>query len=164
MSAPRNVLFLCSYNSARSIMAEAILNKEGGRFFRAFSAGSRPKGIVNPFALRTLTRYGYPTHLLNSKSWDEFALPTAPRMDFVLTVCGSAGAEICPIWPGHPTTAHWGIPDPAAMEGSDDEKQAAFSKAFNQLKTRIEAFLALPFDRLDNVEILTRLRAIRQLS
>jgi arsenate reductase len=142
MSAPRNVL----------------------RNFRAFSAGSHPKGEVHPFALRTLTKGGYPTHMLHSKSWDEFSAPNAPKMDFVLTVCGAVAGEICPIWPGHPTTAHWGIPDPAGMDGADKDKQAAFSKAFNQLKTRIDAFIALPFDTLDKGEILARLRAIRQLN
>ena len=164
MSAPRNVLFLCTGNSSRSIMAEAILNQDGGRNFRAFSAGSEPKGAVNPFALRTLTRFGYATHLLYSKSWDAFADPGAPPMDFVLTVCGNTAAKIPPLWPGHPTAAHWGMPDPAAVEGSEKDKQAAFSKAFTQLKTRIDAFIALPFDKLDNAEILARLRAIRQLS
>ena len=164
MTITRNVLFLCTGNSARSIMAEAILNQDGGRKFRAYSAGSQPKGAVNPFALRTLTRFGYATHMLSSKPWDGFATPNAPKMDFVFTVCGKVASEVCPIWPGQPMAAHWGIQDPAAVEGSDKEKQAAFLKAFDQLKARISAFLALPFDRLDPADLLIRLRAIRQLS
>ena len=114
--------------------------------------------------LKILDKFGYPGHMLHSKSWAEYALPDAPRMDYVLSVCGAAAGEICPIWPGFPTTAHWGIPDPAAVQGTAKEKDAAFAKAFNQLKTRVVALLALPFDHLDNGEILARLRAIRQLS
>jgi arsenate reductase len=139
-----NVLFLCTGNSARSIMAESILRKDGAGRFKAFSAGSQPKGAVNPFALKVLAALNYPTDNMRSKSWDEFAGPDAPEMDFVFTVCDSAAGETCPFWPGQPMTAHWGIEDPAAVEGTDIEKEAAFVTAARYLKNRITAFTNLP--------------------
>ena len=129
------MLFLCTGNSARSILAESILRKDGAAHFSAYSAGSHPKGAVNPFALNVLEGYDYPTGGLRSKSWDEFAAPDAPVMDFVFTVCDDAAGEVCPVWPGHPMTAHWGIDDPAAVDGSDLEKQTAFVQAFRYLRT-----------------------------
>ena len=157
---PYHVLFLCTGNTARSIMAEAILRKEGAGRFRAFSAGSRPKGTVNPFALKVLAEEGYPTDGLRSKSWEEFAGPDAPVMNFVFTVCDSAAGEACPVWPGHPATAHWGIDDPAAVEGTEIEKERAFVQAAKYLKNRISAFLALPMASLDQVALAGRLRKI----
>ena len=154
---PYNVLFLCTGNSARSILAEAFLNQEGKGRFRAFSAGSFPKGAVNPVALALLRQLGYPTDGLRSKSWDEFALPGAPQMDFVFTVCDQAAGEICPIWPGRPVSAHWGIPDPAAVEGTDAEKMQAFREALRMLSNRIGVFIELPFDKLDRIKLKTRL-------
>ena len=139
-----NVLFLCTGNSARSILAESILRKEGARRFKAFSAGSHAKGVVNPFALKVLESYNYPTEGLRSKSWDEFAAPSAPIMDFVFTVCDTAAAETCPIWPGQPMTAHWGIEDPAAVDGTDIQKEGAFVLAARYLKNRISIFASLP--------------------
>lgn len=158
-----NVLFLCTGNTARSILAEAILRHEGAGRFRAFSAGSQPKGVVNPLALKVLERLDYPTDGLRSKSWAEFAAPDAPRMDFVFTVCDNAAEEVCPIWPGQPMTAHWGIADPAAVEGTAIERQAAFSSAFRQLKNRITAFTQLPLDKLDRISLSGRLREIGRL-
>ncbi|MCX7899040.1 MAG: arsenate reductase ArsC, partial [Methylocystis sp.] len=137
-----NVLFLCTGNSARSIMAEALLRQRGQGRFNVFSAGSRPKGEVNPYALRTLAEMGLPTDGYRSKSWDEFAAPGAPQLDFVFTVCDSAAGEVCPVWPGQPMTAHWGIEDPAAVEGSEVEKLRAFSTAFRYLRNRIDQFCA----------------------
>jgi len=157
-----NVLFLCTGNTARSILAEAILAKDGGGRFRAFSAGSQPKGIVNPFALRVLGSAGYPTDGLRSKSWQEFAASGVPAMDFVFTVCDSAAGEACPVWPGQPMTAHWGIEDPAAVEGTDIEKEAAFVAAFRYLKNRISVFTALPVASLDRLTLQARLDAIGQ--
>jgi arsenate reductase (thioredoxin) len=154
-----NVMFLCTGNTARSIMAEAILRRDGAAHFRAFSAGSQPKGEVNPFALKTLESYDYPTHGLRSKSWDELSGPDAPVMDFVFTVCDNA-AETCPIWPGHPMTAHWGIDDPAAVTGSDIEKEKAFVQAFKYLKTRISLFLSLPLTSIDKMALGAKLRDI----
>lgn len=139
-----NVLFLCTGNTARSILAESILRKDGAGRFNAFSAGSQPKGAVNPFALKTLAAHGYPTEGLRSKSWAEFAGPDAPQMDFVFTVCDNAAGEACPVWPGRPATGHWGVEDPAAVEGSDSEKERAFNLAFRILRDRISEFLALP--------------------
>jgi protein-tyrosine-phosphatase/N-acetylglutamate synthase-like GNAT family acetyltransferase len=155
-----NVLFLCTGNSARSILAESILTKEGKGRFRAFSAGSQPKGEVNPFALKVLDALGYPIEGFRSKSWDEFAVPGAPKMDFIFTVCDSAAGEACPVWPGQPVTAHWGIEDPAAVEGSDIEKETAFSLAARYMKNRIVAFLNLPLDSIDHLWLKTQLQAI----
>ncbi|MBA4790200.1 MAG: arsenate reductase ArsC [Rhizobiales bacterium] len=158
-----NVLFLCTGNSARSILAESILAKDGGGRFRAFSAGSTPRGEVNPFALQTLKAFGYPADGFRSKSWLEFAEPGAPVMDFVFTVCDNAAGEACPIWPGQPMTAHWGIEDPAAVDGADIAKEAAFNAAFRYLKNRISVFAALPVTKLDRVALGTKLREIGRL-
>jgi arsenate reductase len=155
-----NVLFLCTGNSARSILAEAILNKIGGGRFRAYSAGSQPKGAVNPYALELLGTQRLDLSGLRSKSWDEFASPGAPLLDFVFTVCDNAAGEVCPIWPGQPMTAHWGIPDPAAVEGSDAHKRKAFLLAFTSLRRRIELFTSLPFARLDALAIKREIDAI----
>jgi arsenate reductase len=141
-------------------MAESILNKDGAERFSAFSAGSHPKGAVNPFALRVLASFGYPSERFTSKSWDQFAEPGAPRFDFVFTVCDNAAGEACPIWPGQPMTAHWGIEDPAAVEGSDIQKEAAFVQAFRYLRNRISLFVNLPLGSLDRMTLGTRLREI----
>jgi arsenate reductase (thioredoxin) len=156
----RNVLFLCTGNSARSILAEAILNHLGAGRFRAFSAGSLPAGRVNPHAIALLERNGLPAAGLRSKSWDEFAAPDAPAMDYIFTVCDNAAGEICPIWPGHPVTAHWGIEDPAAVRGDPEQVQRAFGKAFAALSARIGAFVALPIDHLDPGALQRRLDRI----
>ncbi len=164
MSEPKfNVLFLCIGNSARSILAESILRKEGAGRFRAFSAGSHPKGTVNPFAFKVLNAYGYPMDGFRSKSWDEFAAPGTPIMDFVFTVCDTAAAETCPMWPGQPMTAHWGIEDPAAVEGSDIEKERAFNTAFRYLKNRISIFTSLPIRSLDKLTLNATLREIGRM-
>jgi protein-tyrosine-phosphatase len=155
-----NVLFLCTGNSARSILAESILREDGAERFDAFSAGSHPKGAVNPFAFKVLEAYGYPTDGFRSKGWDEFAVPGAPVMDFVFTVCDSAAGEVCPIWPGQPMTAHWGIEDPAAVEGTDIEKERAFNKALQYLKNRISLFASLPIRSLDKLSLSAKLREI----
>jgi arsenate reductase len=155
-----NVLFLCTGNSARSILAEAILRKDGRGHFRAFSDGSQPKGAVNPFAIRVLQKLDYPTDDLRSKSWGEFAAATAPPMDFAFTVCDNAAGESCPIWPGQPMSAHWGIEDPAEVDGTDLEKEAAFVAAFRYLKNRIGAFTSLPLKSIDRLSLDTRLREI----
>jgi len=155
-----NVLFLCTGNSARSIIAESILRKEGSGRFRSFSAGSQPRGSVNPFAIKVLARGEYPTDDLRSKSWLEFARDDAPVMDFVFTVCDDAAGETCPVWPGQPMTAHWGIEDPAAVEGTDLEKEAAFVKALRYLKNRIVAFTNLPLSSIDKLSLNTKLREI----
>ncbi|MFB6462317.1 arsenate reductase ArsC [Bradyrhizobium tunisiense] len=155
-----NVLFLCTGNSARSILAESILREDGAGRFRAFSAGSTPKGMVHPLALRTLQTMDYPIDGMRSKSWLEFAAADAPVMDFVFTVCDNAAGESCPIWPGQPMTAHWGIEDPAAAEGSDLDKQFAFTTAFRHLKNRIDAFASLPLRSIDKLSLGTRLREI----
>jgi len=155
-----NVLFLCTGNTARSILAESILRKDGRRHFRAFSAGSQPKGTVNPLAIKVLGSLDYPTDGLRSKSWTEFAQPGAPAMDFVFTVCDSAAGEACPIWPGQPMTAHWGIDDPAAVVGTDIQKEAAFVEAFRYLKNRIATFTSLPLESIDRLSLGTRLRDI----
>ena len=144
-----NVLFLCTGNSARSILAESILAKDGAEHFRAFSAGSQPKGEVNPLAIETLRKMGYPVDGVRSKSWDEFERPDAPKMDFVITVCDNAAGEVCPIWPGRPIRAHWGIEDPAAATGTHIEKLAAFTTAFRYLKNRVSLFAALPIAKLE---------------
>jgi arsenate reductase (thioredoxin) len=155
-----NVLFLCTGNTARSILAEGILRHDGAGRFNAFSAGSQPKGVVNPYALETLAGYGYPTDGFRSKSWDAFAAPGAPVMDFVFTVCDNAAGEACPIWPGQPMTAHWGIEDPAAMEGSDLDKKRAFNLAFRYMKNRVSLLLATPIARLDRLALSRTLREI----
>jgi arsenate reductase (thioredoxin) len=155
-----NVLFLCTGNSARSILAESILRKEGRNHFRAFSAGSQPKGKVNPLAIKVLQSLDYPTDDLRSKSWEEFASPVAPVMDFVFTVCDNAAGESCPLWPGQPLTAHWGIEDPAEAEGSDLAKEAAFVGALRYLRNRIAIFTNLPLQSIDRLSLGTRLRDI----
>ena len=156
------VLFLCTGNSARSILAECILNREGRGRFQAFSAGSHPKGQVHPFALDLLKKMNHPTAGLRSKSWDEFAAPTAPHLNFVFTVCDNAADEVCPIWPGQPMTAHWGVPDPAAAEGSDAERHLAFADAYRMLSNRISVFASLPLHSLDRLTLQRRLQEIGQ--
>jgi arsenate reductase len=148
-----NVLFLCTGNSARSIMAEAILAKDGAGRFNAYSAGSHPKGRVHPLALKVIEDFGYPTAGARSKAWDEFAQPGAPTLDFVFTVCDNAAGEVCPVWPGQPVTAHWGIEDPAAAVGNELERERAFVTAFRYLKNRIGAFAALPLAKLDRIAL-----------
>lgn len=160
MSRTYNVLFLCTGNSARSILAESILRKDGADHFRSFSGGSTPKGAVHPMALRVLTEADYPIEGMRSKSWQEFAVADAPSMDFVFTVCDNAAGEACPIWPGQPMTAHWGIEDPAAVEGTDLEKRAAFQSAFRYMKNRIAAFISLPLSSIDKLSLGTKLRDI----
>ena len=155
-----NVLFLCTGNSARSIMAEAILNRDGRGRFKAFSAGSHPKGKINPYALDLLRKFNYDVSTLHSKSWAEFAKPGAPELDFVFTVCDNAAGEACPLWPGQPITAHWGIPDPAVAQGTDAEIALAFKDAYRMLNRRIELFLALPIEKLDRLVLTTRLKEI----
>lgn len=155
-----NVLFLCTGNSARSILAESILQKDGAGRFRAFSAGSQPKGAVNPFALKVLGSFDYPVDGFRSKSWEEFAQPGAPVMDFVFTVCDKAAGESCPVWPGQPMTAHWGIEDPASVEGPNIEKEKAFVAAFRYMRNRISVFTALPVASLDKAALGTKLREI----
>ena len=155
-----NVLFLCTGNSARSILAEAILNKLGKGKFRGFSAGSHPKGQVHPIALALLRQLDFPTETLRSKSWDEFAAPNPLHLDFVFTVCDNAAGEACPYWAGQPMTAHWGIPDPAAAEGSDTDKSLAFREAFRSMETRIKLFLSLPLASIDGMRLKERLDAI----
>ena len=159
-SRPYNVLFLCTGNSARSILAESLLNHWGGGRFKAFSAGSFPKGQVHPLALELLTRMKLPTEGLRSKSWDEYAAPGAPSLDFIFTVCDNAAGEVCPVWPGKPITAHWGIADPAAAEGPDADKAFAFRKAFRELETRIKLFVQLPIASLEQMTLKEKLRAI----
>ncbi len=161
--SPYNVLFLCTGNSARSILSEAILNARDPARFRAFSAGSHPTGRVNPFAIDLLRRMGMQTKDLRSKSWDEFAAPGAPPLDFVFTVCDNAAGEACPVWPGRPVTAHWGIEDPAAAEGNELEREAAFVTAFRFMKNRIAAFTSLPLASIDAMALGTRLREIGRL-
>lgn len=155
-----NVLFLCTGNSARSILAEAILNQLGRGRFRAYSAGSYPRGQVHPRTLEVLARLRFPTEGLRSKSWNEFAQDGAVPLDFVFTVCDNAAGEVCPVWPGQPTTAHWGLPDPAAVEGSEAEQALAFSEAFRQLDRRISIFVNLPLTKLDRLTLQGRLDAI----
>jgi protein-tyrosine-phosphatase len=155
-----NVLFLCTGNSARSIIAECVLNRLGAGRFRAYSAGSFPKGAVHPYALELLSRAGYPTNGLRSKSWDEFAAPGAPPLDFVFTVCDRAAQEACPIWPGQPMTAHWGLPDPAAAEGKEAERRLAFADTLRALTNRISVFVSLPIASLDRLSLQRRLTEI----
>jgi arsenate reductase len=155
-----NVLFLCTGNSARSIMAEALVTvKSKGRFI-GYSAGSHPAGSVNPLAIEMIKPTGYPLDKLRSKNWDEFALPDAPQMDFIITVCDNAAGEVCPLWPGRPATAHWGFPDPAAVEGTMEEKRAAFSRVYHGIDRRIQLLLALRVETLDSLSLQTRLREI----
>lgn len=160
MKPPFNVLFLCTGNSARSILAEAILNQKGKPNFRAFSAGSHPTGRVNPQAIRLLESAGFETSGLRSKSWDEFAAADTPKLHFVFTVCDNAAHEVCPVWPGQPITAHWGVPDPAAVSGPEEQVQRAFRDAFVTLDRRIGLFLNLPLSSLDTLAITSRLKEI----
>ena len=157
---PLNVLFLCTGNSARSILAEQLVNHWGRGKFRGFSAGSHPKGQVHPIAIDLMKQMRLPTEGLRSKSWDEFAAPGAPPLDFVFTVCDNAAGEVCPIWPGQPMTAHWGVEDPAAVQGADTQKWLAFRQAFKQLEARIKAFTSLPIQTLDRIKLKERLDAI----
>jgi arsenate reductase len=159
-SSSHNVLFICTGNSARSIMAEALLNWMGQGRFKAYSAGSHPAGVVNPSTLVTLKELHLPTDGLRSKDWDEFARPDAPQLDFVITVCDQAAGEACPVWPGHPITAHWGVPDPAAFDGPEDRKAKVFLDTALALRKRIELMLALPLDRLDHVAIRREVKGI----
>jgi len=155
-----NVLFLCTGNSARSIMAEALVTTMSKGRFKGFSAGSTPGGKVNPFAIEMVNRTGYPVDNLRSKSWDEFGKPDAPHMDFIITVCDNAAGEVCPHWPGHPATAHWGFEDPAAFEGTDEEKRAVFEKVYRQILGRINTFLSLPLHLLEKHAIQQEIRKI----
>jgi arsenate reductase len=157
-----NVLFLCTGNSARSIMAEAVLNMLGAGRFRAFSAGSHPSGAVQPLAAELAQSMGYPAEKMRSKSWDEFAVDGAPEMDMVITVCDNAAGEACPVWLGHPALAHWGVPDPAAVEGDEDTRRRAFVAAYATLRRRIELLLALPMEKLDRLTAQASLREIGQ--
>jgi len=160
--APKNVLFLCTGNSARSILAEAILNRDGAGRFNAYSAGSQPKGSVHPYAIDLLKQTNFITDDLRSKSWSEFADPGAPVMDFVFTVCDQAAAESCPVWPGQPMTAHWGVPDPATVEGTEAERRYAFADTFRMLNSRISIFLSLPLASLDQLSLQRQLDRIGQ--
>lgn len=160
VSDPYNVLFLCTGNSARSILAEAILNGESRGRFKAYSAGSHPKGQVHPMALQTLAEMGFMNEGFRSKNWEEFAAPGAPQLNFVFTVCDNAAGEVCPIWPGQPMTAHWGIEDPAAVEGDLEHQRRAFRDAFFFLQRRIGLFLALPLGSIDELSLQTKLREI----
>ncbi len=155
-----NILFLCTGNSARSIMAEALATTLSNGKFIGYSAGSHPGGQVNPFAIAKVEKTGYPTDKLRSKSWDEFAKEGAPHMDFVITVCDNAAGEVCPIWPGHPITAHWSFEDPAAVVGTDEEKQVVFDKVFRQMAMRMQSFVNLPFELLDKEAIQKEVRKI----
>lgn len=163
LDRPFNVLFLCTGNSARSILAESILRKDGRGYFNAFSAGSQPQGTVNPIAINVLRGMDYPVDNLRSKGWHELAGPDAPVMDFVFTVCDNAAGEACPIWPGQPMTAHWGIGDPAAVGGTDLQREAAFVDAFRYLQDRIRIFTSLPFSSIDSLLLSTRLRDIGRI-
>jgi arsenate reductase len=155
-----NVLFLCTGNSARSVMAEVLLNTLGKGRFKAYSAGSHPAGQVNPFTLELLRGNGLAVDELRSKSWDEFAAPGAPKMDFVITVCDNAAGEVCPIWPGQPVSAHWGFADPAAFQGPDEEKRRLFRQIYQQIGSRIRLFLSLPVEKLDRLSLQQRLKDI----
>jgi arsenate reductase (thioredoxin) len=161
---PYAVLFLCTGNSARSILAESILNRIGRGRFKGYSAGSTPTGTVNPHAVKLLQSLGYPTEGLRSKSWDEFAAPDAPTLDFIVTVCDNAAGEVCPIWPGRPVRAHWGVPDPAAAEGNEAEIALAFADAYRVLRNRIELFVGLPLDKLDALSLKRRMDDIGETS
>lgn len=158
MPKPYNVLILCTGNSARSSIGEALFNTMGAGRFKAYSAGSHPTGRVNPFAIEQVRALGYPVENLRSKSWDEFAAPGAPQLDFVITVCDNAAGETCPLWPGQPITAHWGFPDPAAVKGTDDEKRAAFALTLRQMRNRVQLFISLPLETLDSMAIENKMR------
>lgn len=160
---PYNVLFLCTGNSARSILAEALLNRVGAPHFRAYSAGSQPKGQVHPHAIQLLQSMDFDTQGFRSKSWDEFAQPGAPEFDFVFTVCDNAASEVCPVWPGQPMTAHWGVPDPAAAEGSDGVVAQAFADTYRMLRNRITAFTSLPLASIDRMSLQKRIDAIGKM-
>jgi arsenate reductase len=162
MSKPYNILVLCTGNSARSILGEALFNTMGAGRFKAYSAGSHPTGKVNPFAIEQVVALGYSTENLRSKSWDEFAQSGAPELDFVVTVCDKAAGEMCPLWPGQPVTAHWGFPDPTAVVGTEEEKRAAFAQTLRQMRNRVQLFLSLPLETLDRMAIEKRVRAIGQ--
>ena len=162
MAKVYNILVLCTGNSARSILGEALFNTLGGGRVKAYSAGSHPTGRVNPFAIEQVCTLGYPVEELRSKSWDEFAVAGAPALDFVITVCDKAAGEICPLWPGRPVTAHWGFPDPAAAEGTDDEKRAIFANTMRQMRNRVQLFLSLPLESLDRLTVEKQMRAIGQ--
>jgi arsenate reductase len=162
MPKPYNILILCTGNSARSILAEALFNTMGEGRLRAFSAGSHPSGRVNPFAIEQVQALGYPVENLRSKSWDEFAAPGAPQMDFIVTVCDNAAGETCPFWPGQPVTAHWGFPDPAAVVGRDEVKRAAFALTLRQIRARVQSFLSLPLETLDRLDLERSMKAIGQ--
>ncbi len=155
-----NILFLCTGNSARSIMAEALVTTMGHGQFKGYSAGSNPNGVVNPYAIEQVKKTGYPTDNLRSKSWDEFAAPDAPHMDFIITVCDNAAGEVCPIWPGHPSSAHWGFQDPAAVEGTDEDKRAAFESVFKQILARMNTFVSLPLHMLEKHAIHQEIKKI----
>ena len=155
-----NVLFLCTHNSARSVMAEALLNKLGAGRFQAFSAGSQPKTAPNPFALELAEKIGFARDQFKSKSWDEFATPGAPQMDIIITVCDNAAGEACPVWLGHPATAHWGFPDPSDTPGSDADKRAAFERVFIAIKRRIELLVSLPIDKIERLALSSELKRI----
>lgn len=157
-----NILFLCTGNSARSIMAEALVTTMSHGRLQGFSAGSQPGGRVNPYAIEQVKKTGYPVENLRSKSWDEFALPDAPHMNFIITVCDNAVNEACPVWPGHPATAHWGFADPAAVEGTDEQKRAAFERIFKQIMARMNAFVGLPIHLLEKHAIQREIKAIGQ--
>ena len=160
MRKPYNVLVLCTGNSARSIMGEALFNTLGAGRFKAYSAGSHPTGKVNPFAVELLQGLDVPVESLRSKGWDEFARPGSPVMDFIVTVCDNAAGEMCPLWPGQPVTAHWGFPDPAAVEGTDEVKREAFRHTLQQIRNRVQLFLSLPLESLDRMAIENQMRAI----
>ena len=157
---PYNILILCTGNSARSIIGEVLFNTMGAGRVKAYSAGSHPTGKVNPLAIEHVQRLGYPVENLRSKSWEEFAAPGAPELDYVITVCDKAAGEVCPFWPGQPITAHWGFPDPAAVEGTDEEKRAAFTRTLHQMRNRVQLFLSLPLATLDRLAIEKSVRAI----
>ena len=163
-SEPVNVLFLCTHNSARSVIAESVMNRLGMGKFRASSAGSMPSGKVHPFAVELLDRLNYPTSNLRSKSWHEFAKPDAPKLDFVFTVCDNAANETCPVWPGQPISAHWGLPDPSAAEGTEAERRFAFADTHRMLYQRITIFQNLPFETLDRNALTNRLRDIGKIT
>ncbi len=155
-----NILFLCTHNSARSILGEALASTHSSNRFTGYSAGSSPGGIVNPFAQEIALKLGYPESKLRSKNWDEFAMPEAPKMDFIITVCDNAAGEVCPVWPGKPVTAHWGFPDPSQAQGSDDEKRRAFREVMQGLSRRIDALAVLPLERLDQMSLQAELRRL----